>query len=187
MQSAFEAYGPVVRVEPLPIRYPGPRSAIVVFGDAQSLDRAIHAASLGVDGAQLGISKYHPAPPLPRMVVPAYSAPAPGPSAVSFAPKCPPPPRAPSPAPAYSEAAYSEASYERLVAELAEVKCAPSEGAMQILKEQEVTVEDLCDLTHAMLVAAGVEPIDVHKIWSKIEVLRNRKIAREAAGMGSFL
>ena len=64
---------------------------------------------------------------------------------------------------------------------------APSEGAMQILKEQEVTVEDLCDLTHAMLVAAGVEPIDVHKIWSKIEVLRNRKIAREAAGMGSFL
>ena len=79
------------------------------------------------------------------------------------------------------------AAAQRLVAELADVKCAPSEGAMQILKEQEVTVEDLCDLEHAMLVAAGVDPIDVHKIWSKIEVLRNRKIAREAAGMGSFL
>ena len=79
------------------------------------------------------------------------------------------------------------AAAQRLVAELADVKCAPSEGAMQILKEQEVTVEDLCDLEHAMLVAAGVDLIDVHKIWSKIEVLRNRKIAREAAGMGSFL
>ena len=57
---------------------------------------------------------------------------------------------------------------------------------MQILKQQEVTVEDLCDLTHAMLVATGVELIDVHKIWSKIEVLRNRKIAREAAGIGGI-
>ena len=82
--------------------------------------------------------------------------------------------------------AYSEASYERLVAELAEVKCAPSQDAMQILKRQEVTVEDLCDHTHAMLVATGVQLIDVHKIWSKIEVLRNRKIAREAAGIGGI-
>ena len=105
--------------------------------------------------------------------------PAPAPSSASFAP--PPPPWAPSPTPAYSEA-----SYERLVAEFAEVKCAPSEAAMQILKRQEVTVEDLCDLTHAMLVATGVELIDVHKIWSKIEVLRNRKIAREAAGIGGI-
>jgi len=105
--------------------------------------------------------------------------PAPAPSSASFAP--PPPPWAPSPTPAYSEA-----SYERLVAEFAEVKCAPSEAAMQILKQQEVTVEDLCDLTHAMLVATGVELIDVHKIWSKIEVLRNRKIAREAAGIGGI-
>ena len=103
--------------------------------------------------------------------------PAPAPSA-SFVP---PPPRAPCPTPPYSEA-----SYERLVAELAEGKCAPSEGAMQILKRQEVTVEDLCDLTHAMMVATGVELIDVHKIWSKIEVLRNRKIAREAAGIGGI-
>ena len=92
-----------------------------------------------------------------------------------------PPPWAPSPTPVYSEA-----SYERLVAEFAEVKCAPSEAAMQILKQQEVTIEDLCDLTHAMLVATGVELIDVHKIWSKIEVLRNRKIAREAAGIGGI-
>ena len=42
------------------------------------------------------------------------------------------------------------------------------------------------DLTHAMMVATGVELIDVHKIWSKIEVLRNRKIAREAAGIGGI-
>ena len=74
----------------------------------------------------------------------------------------------------------------KAIAEAPEVKCAPSEGAMQILKQQEVTVEDLCDLTHAMLVATGVEPIDVHKIWSKIEVLRNRKIARDAAGIGGI-
>ena len=89
-------------------------------------------------------------------------------------------------APEHPTPAYSEASYERLVAEFAEVKCAPSEAAMQILKQQEVTVEDLCDLTHAMLVATGVELIDVHKIWSKIEVLRNRKIARDAAGIGGI-
>ena len=36
------------------------------------------------------------------------------------------------------------------------------------------------------MVATGVEPIDVHKIWSKIEVLRNRKIARDAAGIGGI-
>ena len=119
--------------------------------------------------------------PFPRLVVPAYTAPAPGPSSASFAPKCPPPPRAPSPAPAYSEAAYSEASYERLVAELAEVRVRPSQHALDILRRQEVTVEDLCDITHAMLVAAGIDQIDVHMIWSKIEVLRNRRIARESA------
>ena len=49
---------------------------------------------------------------------------------------------------------------------------------MDILRRQEVTVEDLCDITHAMLVAAGIDQIDVHMIWSKIEVLRNRRIAR---------
>ena len=37
-----------------------------------------------------------------------------------------------------------------------------------------------------MLVATGIELIDVHKIWSKIEVLRNRKIARKAAGIGGI-
>ena len=98
---------------------------------------------------------------------------APAPSA-SFAP--PPPPWAPSPTPAYSEA-----SYERLVAELAEVRVRPSQNALDILREQECTVEDLCDITHAMLVAAGIDQIDVHMIWSKIEVLRNRRIARESA------
>ena len=74
--------------------------------------------------------------------------------------------------------AYTEASYERLVAELAEVRVRPSQHALDILRRQEVTVEDLCDLTHAMLVAAGLDPVDVHMIWSKIEVLRSRKIAR---------
>ena len=54
-------------------------------------------------------------------------------------------------------------------------------GRVRILRRQEVTVEDLCDLTPAMLVAAGLDQIDVHKIWSKIEVLRNRRIARESA------
>ena len=59
LRRAFEAYGPVVRVEPLPIRYPkrGARSAIVVFGDAQSLERAMRAAPLRVDGARLGVRK----------------------------------------------------------------------------------------------------------------------------------
>ena len=70
-------------------------------------------------------------------------------------------------------------SDERLVAELAEVRVRPSQHALDILRRQEVTVEDLCDLTHAMLVAAGLDQIDVHMIWSKIEVLRNRRIARE--------
>ena len=74
--------------------------------------------------------------------------------------------------------AYTEASYERLVAELAEVRVRPSQHALDILRRQEVTVEDLCDLTHAMLVAAGLDQPDVHMIWSKIEVLRNRRIAR---------
>ena len=74
--------------------------------------------------------------------------------------------------------AYTEASYEQLVAELAEVRARPSEDALSILRRQEVTVEDLCDLTHAMLVAAGLDQPDVHMIWSKIEVLRNRRIAR---------
>ena len=69
-------------------------------------------------------------------------------------------------------------SDERLVAELAEVRVRPSQHALDILRRQEVTVEDLCDLTHAMLVAAGLDPVDVHMIWSKIEVLRSRKIAR---------
>ena len=60
LRRAFEAYGPVVRVEPLPIRYPkrGARSAIVVFGDAQSLERAMRAAPLRVDGARLGVRKF---------------------------------------------------------------------------------------------------------------------------------
>ena len=60
LRRAFEAYGPVVRVEPLPIRYPkrGARSAIVVLGDAQSLERAMRAAPLRVDGARLGVRKF---------------------------------------------------------------------------------------------------------------------------------
>ena len=70
---------------------------------------------------------------------------------------------------------------DELVAELAEVRVRPSQDALGILRRQEVTVEDLCDLTHAMLVAAGLDQIDVHMIWSKIEVLRNRRIARESA------
>ena len=74
--------------------------------------------------------------------------------------------------------AYTEASYERLVAELAEVRVRPSQNALDILRRQAVTVEDLCDITHAMLVAAGLDPIDVDMIWTKIEVLRSRRIAR---------
>ena len=85
---------------------------------------------------------------------------------------------APPPPPPPVRPAYTEASYERLVAELAEVRVRPSQHALDILRRQEVTVEDLCDLTHAMLVAAGLDQIDVHMIWSKIEVLRNRRIAR---------
>ena len=85
---------------------------------------------------------------------------------------------APPPPPPPVRPAYTEASYERLVAELAEVRVRPSQDALSILRRQEVTVEDLCDLTHAMLVAAGIDQIDVHMIWSKIEVLRNRRIAR---------
>ena len=88
---------------------------------------------------------------------------------------------APPPPPPPVRPAYTEASYERLVAELAEVRVRPSQDALGILRRQEVTVEDLCDLTHAMLVAAGLDQIDVHMIWSKIEVLRNRRIARESA------
>ena len=61
------------------------------------------------------------------------------------------------------------------------VKVFPSQDALDILRGQEVTVEDLCDITHAMLVAAGIDQIDVHMIWSKIEVLRNRRIQRESA------
>ena len=76
--------------------------------------------------------------------------------------------------------AYTEASYERLVAELSAVNCFPSQHALDILRRQEVTVEDLCDLTHPMLVAAGIDQIDVYMIWNKIEVLRNRQIARES-------
>ena len=68
----------------------------------------------------------------------------------------------------------------RLVAELAAVKVFPSQHALDILRRQEVTVEDLCDFTHPMLVAAGIDQIDVYMIWSKIEVLRNRQIARES-------
>ena len=85
---------------------------------------------------------------------------------------------APPPPPPPVRPAYTEASYERLVAELAEVRVRPSQHALDILRRQEVTVEDLCDLTHAMLVAAGLDQPDVHMIWSKIEVLRNRRIAR---------
>ena len=70
--------------------------------------------------------------------------------------------------------------YERLVAELAEVRVRPSQHALDILRRQEMTVEDLCDLTHPMLVAAGIDQIDVYMIWNKIEVLRNRQIARES-------
>ena len=87
---------------------------------------------------------------------------------------------APPPPPPPVRPAYTEASYERLVAELAEVRVRPSQHALDILRRQEVTVEDLCDLTHAMLVAAGLDQPDVHMIWSKIEVLRNRQIARES-------
>ena len=71
-------------------------------------------------------------------------------------------------------------SDERLVAELAEVRVRPSQHALDILRRQEMTVEDLCDLTHPMLVAAGIDQIDVYMIWNKIEVLRNRQIARES-------
>ena len=88
---------------------------------------------------------------------------------------------APPPPPPPVRPAYTEASYERLVAELAEVRVRPSQNALDILREQECTVEDLCDITHAMLVSAGIDQIDVHMIWSKIEVLRNRRIARESA------
>ena len=88
---------------------------------------------------------------------------------------------APPPPPPPVRPAYTEASYERLVAELAEGRVRPSQDALGILRRQEVTVEDLCDITHAMLVAAGIDQIDVHMIWSKIEVLRNRRIARESA------
>ena len=76
--------------------------------------------------------------------------------------------------------AYTEASYERLVAELSAVNCFPSQHALDILRRQEVTVEDLGDLTQPMLVAAGIDHIDVYMIWSKIDVLRNRRIARES-------
>ena len=62
-----------------------------------------------------------------------------------------------------------------------EVKVFPSQDALDILRGQEVTVEDLCDLTHGMLISSGIDQIDAHKIWSKIEVLRNRKIQRELA------
>ena len=65
---------------------------------------------------------------------------------VAAPPPPPPPPVRP---------AYTEASYERLVAELAEVRVRPSQDALDILRRQEVTVEDLCDLTHAMLVSRG--------------------------------
>ena len=88
---------------------------------------------------------------------------------------------APPPPPPPVRPVYTEASYERLVAELVEVRVRPSQDALDILRRQEVTVEDLCDLTHAMLVNAGLDQIDVHMIWSKIEVLRNRRIARESA------
>ena len=57
----------------------------------------------------------------------------------------------------------------------------PSQHALDI-RRQEVTVEHLCDLTHAMLVAAGIDPVDVHMMWSKIGV-RNRKIAKRIAGL----
>ena len=87
---------------------------------------------------------------------------------------------APPPPPPPVRPVYTEASYERLVAELVEVRVRPSQDALDILRRQEVTVEDLCDITHAMLVAAGLDQIDVHMIWSKIEVLRNRRIARES-------
>ena len=36
-------------------------------------------------------------------------------------------------------------------------------------------------LQHGMLISSGIDQIDAHKIWSKIEVLRNRKIQRELA------
>ena len=87
----------------------------------------------------------------------------------------------PPPAPITEPLAPPPPRYERLVAELAEVRVRPSQHALDILRRQEVTVEDLCDITHAMLVAAGIDQIDVHMIWSKIEVLRNRRIARESA------
>ena len=80
--------------------------------------------------------------------------------------------------------AYTEASYERLVAEFNAVKCEPSEDALSILRRQEVRVKDLCDLSYQDLQATGIDQIDAHKIWSKIEVLRNRKIARRKSRGG---
>ena len=87
---------------------------------------------------------------------------------------------APPPAPITEPLAPPPPRYERLVAELAEVRVRPSQHALDILRRQEVTVEDLCDITHAMLEAMGLDPIDVDMIWSKIEVLRNRRIACES-------
>ena len=60
LKRAFDPYGSVVRVEPLPIKYPkrGARSAIVVFGDATALDRALRSAPVRVDGARLGVRKF---------------------------------------------------------------------------------------------------------------------------------
>ena len=77
-----------------------------------------------------------------------------------------------------------QASYERLVAEFNAVKCEPSEDALSILRRQEVRVKDLCDLSYQDLQATGIDQIDAHKIWSKIEVLRNRKIARRKSRGG---
>jgi len=88
------------------------------------------------------------------------------------APPAPPPPPPPP--------AYSEASYQRLVAELEVVKCIPTQGALDILRDQQVTVGGLCDLTHSMLMAAGIDGMDVHKIWAVMPHLVNRRTERES-------
>jgi hypothetical protein len=60
LKRAFDPYGGVVRVEPLPIKYPkrGARSAIVVFNEQAALDRALRSAPVRVDGARLGVRKF---------------------------------------------------------------------------------------------------------------------------------
>ena len=87
---------------------------------------------------------------------------------------------APPPAPITEPLAPPPSRYERLVADFGVVMVFPSEDALSILRRQEVSVEDLCDLTHPMLVATGIDANDAHQIWSKIELLRNRQIARES-------